>query len=289
MRVTDSNVPSAAPQQSKTAVAVVEPVVAEPAADPARDGAWSQLAGKFEGTVGRSKTRAGLAHELWDDRAAASLHVHNDPALPVPPDTGGLRIASFNIQLGGRLLDRVEAELRALSPDVACLRECSPQSAQRLSRELSMHVAWFAGGKAILSRYPITDAQSVNLPGALDERLRASFEHRGREPQEARSVLRATLRVGGRAIDVLDTHLALGDEISSSLQLERISRLVAEREELGHAVLLAGDLSDGSALARASLANEGLDNIFASRSLRFVAPSAPAPGQQAILAEVRWD
>jgi endonuclease/exonuclease/phosphatase family metal-dependent hydrolase len=252
MRVIDPTVSPPPSPPTSTPEPTARP--AEPAR-PAHESPWSQLADKFEGAVSKAKSVVGLAHELWDDHVATSLHVQNNPALPVPADRGGLRIASFNIERGGQQLDRVEAELRALAPEVACLQECSPQSAQKLASELGMHVAWFSSGQAILSKYPITDAENLTLPGALDDRLRASWEHQSAEPLETRSVLRATLRVGGRAIDVLDTHLALGDEASNARQLERLATLVAEREQLGHAVVLAGDFNDNFSLARQGAAD----------------------------------
>lgn len=251
MRVTNPRIP-VAPSAKPSA----EPKSTPPPAEaPSRPSAWKQLGDKFEDLAGKAKLVVGLAAEMWERQVAASLHVHNNPALPVPPDRGGLKLASFNVQMGGRKIDAVEANLRALDPDVACLQEVSPENAQRLAKNLGMNVAWFTDQKAILSRYPITDADAVGLPGALDDRLRAALEHKGTEPLESRSVLRATIRVGGKALDVLDTHLSLGDEVSNARQLTRIAELVQQREKLGHTVLLAGDFNDNFSLVRPGLAD----------------------------------
>jgi len=189
--------------------------------------------------------------KLIDANVRPSLHVHNDPKLPVPPDRGGIKVASFNVELGGRKYDAIEAQLKQMNPDVACLQEASPETARKLASALHMNVAILSDQKAVLSKYPIQSAREVQLPGdSLLGQLAAWKRSGSPEAMEPRRVLETRIQVGDRSIDVWDTHLSLHDARSNALELERLGKLVGEAEQSGRTVVLAGDFNHNFGLAR---------------------------------------
>jgi endonuclease/exonuclease/phosphatase family metal-dependent hydrolase len=99
---------------------------------------------------------------------------------PRPPD-GAVRIVSYNIRAGLGGLEEIAAEIERLAPDVVALQEIERGVARSmqvdqpalLAERLGMQQA-FAGsvvsrlhgdhGVAVLSRFPLRDAQALPLP-----------------------------------------------------------------------------------------------------------------------------
>lgn len=206
-----------------------------------------------------------------------------------------LKVVTFNLLHGGpgsglsgndQALDRrlaiVARELRGLDPDVVALQESSIGSrrgnvAARLAAELGFHyvhvtttsrvtpialinrlAAWlmdFSEGPAILSRFPILEAETYDLPGCakwLDPRV----------------MLRAEVATPAGAINVFSTHTSRDD-----CQLRRVGE-IAGRTRGALPALVMGDFNTGeSAPALVSLRREvQLLDVF-----RAVNPDTPGP------------
>jgi endonuclease/exonuclease/phosphatase family metal-dependent hydrolase len=151
-----------------------------------------------------------------------------------------------------RRFEMVAAELKSLGPDVVALQEASigerrGHVAARLAQRLGMHyghaaatdrvfppirlfgrfavgLIGFSEGPAILSRYPIVAAETVELP-------------RCRTWYDPRVVLAATLRTPHGDLRVYSTHTSRDD-----CQIEAIGKLVAARGN-GLPSLVMGDLN----------------------------------------------
>ncbi|MBM3268683.1 MAG: endonuclease/exonuclease/phosphatase family protein [Candidatus Sericytochromatia bacterium] len=205
----------------------------------------------------------------WASGAATWLHNvfdHEDrwtnPAARPPATPGKLSVLSYNILLGGKYLEQVEHELRDLDADVVALQEANLASVRHLAEKLGYHYAFAStaghvAGKAILSRYPIesfADRPIHEVPlwkriGAYWQVSASQGDWEKVEPLYQRSALRATLSVGGRKVDVLDTHLALGHAGSNAAQLRVLTDLAKQSVSKGHSVVVAGDFNTNFALA----------------------------------------
>jgi endonuclease/exonuclease/phosphatase family metal-dependent hydrolase len=177
-----------------------------------------------------------------------------------------LIVVTFNLLHGGpwsewtgddqkleRRFEIVATELARLHPDVVALQEASVgrrrgDVAARLAERLGMHyvhapatdrvfpvrflgrlavgIVGFSEGPAILSRFPIVDAQTIELP-------------RCRHWYDPRVVLAATVQTPQGDLHVYSTHTTRDD-----CQLERVGGIVAERRN-GLPSLLMGDLNTG--------------------------------------------
>ena len=195
--------------------------------------------------------------------AAPALAAPPTEALPAPaapaqatgcgaaPAT--LSVASYNILGagsrfgGGYDLSRVSGDLAAWDVDVAILQEVyrkggdparKDQPAQ-LGAALDMAYAFGFNarkgphteyGTAILSRYPIVDRANTLLPN--------------RNGLEQRGVLRATIEVGGRNVDVFDTHLQPGADDLKVTQARSVADVISgRRAATGNPALLGGDFN----------------------------------------------
>ena len=177
---------------------------------------------------------------------------------PAAGDPTPLRVLSFNIHGGvdnrnDYDLDRVVEEIRGWDPDVVLLQEVHrfrplsgfEEQPEVLGARLGLeHVfgqnfsrrAKVAGyprrrtGTAVLSRFPVLGHENTALPTL------PGLEQRG--------LLRATLDVEGRAVDVYDTHLQPGGTTIRVLQVSAIERIVRERAaRTGRPFLLGGDFN----------------------------------------------
>lgn len=180
-----------------------------------------------------------------------------------------LVVVTFNLFHGGpwgewtgddRQLERrfeiVAAELERLRPDVVALQEASVgrrrgHVAARLAERLGMHhvhtpatervfgvrvFGWlatrligFREGPAILSRYPIVAAETIDLP-------------RCRKRYDPRVLLSATLRTPGGDVLVYSTHVSRDD-----CQIARIAEVVQNRRN-GLPSLVMGDFNTGDTM-----------------------------------------
>ncbi|MBO9541246.1 endonuclease/exonuclease/phosphatase family protein [bacterium] len=200
-----------------------------------------------------------------------SLRTWENPNAKAPSDTGGLKLATYNIWVGGKKLSEVDADLRRLDADVVCLQETTEASARRLAERLGMHMSFYAQeqgvtrvvGKAILSRHPIEDTRNIPFKKSWGD----TFKAIGRalwngpslltvgEPLEKRSFLSASLKVGGKEIEILDAHLSFADPVANAKQQQELADYVAERQQEGKTVILAGDFNTNFALAKGGTAD----------------------------------
>lgn len=172
-------------------------------------------------------------------------------ASATPRDDATLRVLSLNVLHGFprffRLrarLDHIAAEIRRLDVDVACLQEVPwvpglGSAARYLAREAGLNYLYlrangnrrailFEEGEAILSRYPLRDADlQILTPRA------GFFEHR--------VVLRATAATPWGAVDVFATHLTHGDPAINRAQAASLQAYVAEAATLP--AIVAGDFN----------------------------------------------
>lgn len=164
-----------------------------------------------------------------------------------------LRVLTFNIHGGfghGRYsLDTIAEEIADLAPDVVLLQEVDRHRRRSggrdqpalLAERLGLQVAFGANrirpayarastrqeyGTVILSRYPILASRNVHLPNATGH--------------ERRGLLRATLDVRGRTVDVYTTHLAHDSALLRVAQARAIRDLLRDRDR---PAVLGGDLN----------------------------------------------
>jgi beta-glucosidase len=166
-------------------------------------------------------------------------------------DDATLRVLSFNVLHGyprfSRLrarLDPIAAEIRRLDVDVACLQEVPwvpglGSGARYLARETGLNYFYlrangnrwailFEEGEAILSRYPLRDADlRILTPRA------GFFEHR--------VVLHATTDTPRGPVHVFATHLTHGASAINRAQAASLQAYVAEAD--GTPAIVAGDFN----------------------------------------------
>ncbi len=139
-------------------------------------------------------------------------------------------------------LDRIATELEAWDADVMMLQEVDRgrarsgfrDQARSLGRRLGLDWAYGPGrrldpgatGNAVLSRFPLLRTQNRRLP-----RLPGLI---------GRGLLRATIDVDGREIDVLSTHF---DHLSLAARKAQARAVAAVVRRLSRPVLLGGDLN----------------------------------------------
>ncbi|WP_246009503.1 endonuclease/exonuclease/phosphatase family protein [Brevibacillus fluminis] len=156
-----------------------------------------------------------------------------------------LRIASYNIHSGKDMfwrnrLDAMADVLAQSSADLIGLQEVHQNSrmgfqAAYLAERLhyvyafapALAIADGQFGNALLSRFPLTSAESIRLPAT-------------REP---RMLLYATVPACDREISIMVTHCSL-DKTSRLQQLQYITGLVAEKKDTP--LLLLGDFNSSS-------------------------------------------
>jgi endonuclease/exonuclease/phosphatase family metal-dependent hydrolase len=202
-----------------------------------------------------------------------------------------LRLVTFNLLHGGpwssftgddqelesRLVMTIE-QLRALDPDVVALQESSVTRrrgdvAARIARALGLvhvharatervfglrflgrlivGVLGFVEGPAILSRFPITSAEIVDLP-------------RCQRRVEPRVALQANIQTPAGAIAVFSTHTTRDD-----CQTRHVAELTLAQD--GRATLVMGDLNTGeTAPGLAAFREHGFVDVF-----RAANPAAP--------------
>jgi endonuclease/exonuclease/phosphatase family metal-dependent hydrolase len=172
-------------------------------------------------------------------------------------DRGGprLRVATFNIHHGATGAEVLDLEstarvIEALRVDAIGLQEVDRHWSARsafvdqpawLGRRLGMRHVYGANldrdplnpgeprrqyGTAILSRWPVLDAENIWLP---------TFEG-----HERRGLLRATLRVRGTRLTFATTHLTHNDNAEREVQSARVAELLGDRPRR---TVLTGDLN----------------------------------------------
>lgn len=187
---------------------------------------------------------------------------YSPAAARAPKADGKLRVMSYNILLGGRDYPGVLATLKRADADVVGLQEASRESAERLAKDLGMHLVFYGShtpllshsGKAILSKYPI-EATGETTFGKIRDHFRAMKRYAARpdkswfaaifktELKERRGALEATVKVGDRRVTMLDTHLTLNDAELNALDMRALKQRAAELKRAGHEVVLVGDFN----------------------------------------------
>jgi vancomycin resistance protein VanJ len=119
------------------------------------------------------------------------------PPPDIPKDRRVLRVMTFNIRHGDGGTERIAAAIRELAPEVICLQEANalgrlPDPKPGLQRALPGYHFAHQGELMVASRYPIRSRRVVPL-----EELRTR-----------RPALETVLDVGGKAVTVLNVHLA---------------------------------------------------------------------------------
>ncbi len=179
-----------------------------------------------------------------------------------------LRAMSYNVMLGGKDYAGVLATIRKANPDVAGLQEVSRSNAERLAKDLGMHVAFYGErkapfqepvGKAILSKHPLETARHDLMGESKDhwEAIKRYSASSGKSLKDAilhtelgsrRGVLEATFEAGGKKFAMLDTHLTLKDAQLNGRQVAELDRRAKELEAKGYEVLLVGDFNTNLSL-----------------------------------------
>ena len=169
-----------------------------------------------------------------------------------------IRIATFNI-CHGRRLERAVAVARAepglAQADVLALQECDQRDAERLATALGMSYCYVPGpvhywtgrhfAPALLSRWPLRDGRSVDLPHHGIWRMR-------------RVAVAATVMVRGAAMSAYAVHFGNMREILPSQQSDQVRALLREATGTGPA-LVAGDLN-----------RKGLGALFQAAGWRWI-------------------
>lgn len=217
------------------------------------------------------KPPSGLWHRLCDFVA----HVANpdvvwrNPAAKPAPKAATLRVATYNIMLGGQKIDEVEKTLVAQRPDVVLIQEASDEAARRLATTLGLHMTYVGSrfhprGKAILSRFPIEKAEEIAPPGnGLVARVKAfvdRWKHTGSpiksiEPLQGRTALHAQVKVGGKTVHLVDVHHSLAMTDANTAQVKHLAALAKGWAGRGDVVIAGGDFNTNFNLAKAGKAD----------------------------------
>ncbi len=170
------------------------------------------------------------------------------PRTAPPSQTRPVRVLSYNIGGHGTLLDdgylaEVARVIREQRPDVAALQEVHRGTWQARFQDQPAELARLTGmkvyfgssfrslggefGNAILTSAAVHEAEVVPLPSL----------------GEPRSLLQASLEVGGTELDVMSTHLAAWGGLSRRIRT-REARCLAERARAaGRRFVLCGDFN----------------------------------------------
>lgn len=140
-------------------------------------------------------------------------------------------------------VEQIAATIRAEAPDIVALQEVHRWSwqarfndqAARLARLTGMKIIYtpsftiFGGdyGNAILTRGEVVNARVVDLPGA----------------GEPRSLLDATIRVKGKELRFVATHLAAWKGLNEKTRLEQVGCMAAQLRRSPRPFIILGDLN----------------------------------------------
>ncbi|MGE5707202.1 MAG: endonuclease/exonuclease/phosphatase family protein, partial [Bacteroidota bacterium] len=123
--------------------------------------------------------RAGQAAGNTASKVVAPFGIVRNPLAPPPVPKDTLRIMSYNACLGGKDYPNLKRNIQKSGADVVGLQEITRENAEKLAKELGMHLAYYdrpdVAGKAILSRYPIQSGKHVEYSVSLGDRLGAFF------------------------------------------------------------------------------------------------------------------
>lgn len=219
------------------------------------------------GEVSRPESKAPV--DKSPSVAQKLLHpfvVKNNPLAPEPPRAPkDLKIMSFNVRLGGVDFQGVRRTVLESKADIIGLQEVSRENAEKLAKELGMHLTFYQSvrhnnsldnGKAILSRYPIKEAETKPFKVSVWDRLKGMWNDFKRSEGsfwdrlagtsdiwQKRTILRSTFEINGKTIDFIDNHLSTGNEKVTAQQYRQLQEYVQERKRMGHEVIMVGDFN----------------------------------------------
>ncbi len=156
-----------------------------------------------------------------------------------------LRVVTFNVRYGMR----VDSAIAALSrepglrgADVVLLQEMDDAGTRRVAAALGMAYAYYPAmyhvtterdfGEAILSRWPIVDAEKLILP------------HHGWLNRTQRIAVAATIRVSEKLVRVYSVHLATAFELPVGARRAQLRAVIRDAAAWPR-VILGGDLNSG--------------------------------------------
>lgn len=169
-----------------------------------------------------------------------------------------IRVASYNIQYGGKGIDQVIAAIKSLDADIIALQEVDVHWSSRsafmnqatlLSRRLGMEIRFApiyqlppSGpsspprefGVALLTRYPIVAFTNRNL-------TRLSTQEANAHPIPMPGLLDVTIDVRGTRIRVLNTHLDYRSD--PTVRQTQVAEIVLALSDSRLPTLLMGDLN----------------------------------------------
>lgn len=194
------------------------------------------------------------------------LVVKNNPLAPAAPAAPAeLKVQSFNVRLGGLDYPGVAKTVADAKADVVCLQEVSRENAEKIAASLKLHLTYYQSvrhnnslenGKAILSKFPTVQAESVPFDVSVADRLKGmwatfkrskgSFFHRvvgTVSVWQKRTILTSTMKIGGKTVDVVDIHLTTGNPAATAKQYDQLQAYVKALKAKGHEVIVAGDFN----------------------------------------------
>lgn len=194
------------------------------------------------------------------------LVVKNNPKAPAPPAApAALKVLTFNVRLGGLDYPGVAKTVADAKADVVCLQEVSRANAEKLAATLNMHLTYYqsvrhnndlSNGKAILSKFPTVRAESKPFDVSIMDRVKGMWDRFKRSEGsiwsrlvgtvsiwQKRTILTTTMKIGGKAVDVVDVHLTTGNPKVTAQQYDQLQAYVKDLEAKGHEVIVAGDFN----------------------------------------------
>ena len=152
-----------------------------------------------------------------------------DTSAPATAEPVKLRIATYNIKHAAEGEDKIAGVIRAMDPDIVGIQEVDYLNTRSGGRNQPKLIAEAAGmpyykfcrtidykggqyGTLILSKYPITEYETVKLDAST---------------YEGRAVGHAVIDVCGIRLDFFNTHLSYEDKAIRTVQFEKLSQLLA--------------------------------------------------------------
>ena len=220
--------------------------------------------------VAESARRPGIAGGLrlllpqtvnYSDGDGPLYHGHHAPPGGRPPEE--LLVVSYNLHFGDALDEArraFEAGRPLPAPDFLLLQEVDAADAEALAGALAYDYVYFPAsvaangedfGNAILSRWPLSDAQKLILPGVHPL------------SGQQRTATRATARVASHDVLLYSVHIEIATA-PGALRAAQMAAVAADVPATAEAVIIGGDFNvvtgrGARALARL-YAGHGLDH-----------------------------
>lgn len=183
---------------------------------------------------------------------ATTPHNYLDPERPVyegrfgaaPAPKPELRVVTFNIEFGihaEAAIEPLRTHPQLREPDVLLLQEMDRDGVEKVAKALRLNYAYCPSsvnpktrrdvGTAVLSPWPIAERWKVRLP------------HFARVTRHARSVVGASVVIGGRRVRVYSVHFGTLLGLSGSQRREQLQAVVDDARGSPDPVILGGDFN----------------------------------------------